>query len=307
MKKIMVVLIGLMILLVGCEGGETKVGGAKAFIGGTDSIDFDFMEETPPVEVYDGGQQPFEVTLFLENKGEFDVAKDDITVKLSGFYPGDFSSPVIEKNPDEALDKSYIDPDGEEQKGTISYINFPGFNFAGTLVGNNEYTIRADVCYGYGTRAQADLCILEDLTSREDEVCEVDETKSVDSSSAPVLVENFEEEVAGTRKIKFSFDVVHRGSGLVSKLGSNCNTDLGVKDKVWVEIDSGISGLSCSGLDSGTSTTGYTTLYGGKRKVICMQDVTSVDGNFEKKTNILLKYDYKEHKERKILVKHITS
>ena len=31
-----------------------------------------------------------------------------------------------------------------------------------------------------------------------------------------------------------------------------------------------------------------------------------VDGDFEKKTNILLKYDYKEHKERKILVKHIT-
>ncbi len=307
MKKIMMVLIGLMVLLVGCEGGETTESSAKAFIGGTDSIDFDFMEETPPVEVYDGGQQPFEVTLFLENKGEFDVAKEDVTVKLSGFYPGDFSSPVIEKNPDENLDKSYIDPDGEEQKGTINYINFPGFNFAGTLVGNNEYTIRADVCYGYGTRAQADLCVLEDLTSKEDEVCEVDETKSADSSSAPVLVENFEEEVAGTRKIKFSFDVVHRGSGLVSKLGSSCDSVLGAKDKVWVEIDSGISGLSCSGLEGGSATTGYTTLYGGKRKVICMQDVSGVSGNFEKKTNILLKYDYKEHKERTILVKHITS
>ncbi len=308
MKRMILVLIGIMVFLVGCEGGDTAGPTSKTFIGGTDAIEFDFMEETPPSEVYDGGQQPFEVTLNLENKGEYDVAKEDIKITLSGFYPGDFSSPTTEKNPDEDLSKSYIDSEEEIRKGTITYVNFQGFNFAGSLAGNNEYTIRAEVCYKYGTKAQADLCVLDDLTpsSDEDEFCDISESKPVASSSAPVQVENFKEEVAGTRKVKFVFDIVHRGTGLVSQLGSDCDTDLLIKNKVWVEVDNGLSGLSCSGLTDGSDTTGYITLYGGKRKVTCMQDISGESGDFEKKTNILLKYDYKEHSERDILVKHTT-
>jgi len=309
-KKTILVLIGIMIFLVGCEG-DTAGPTSKTFIGGTDSIKFDFMEETPPAEVYDAGQQPFEVTVNLENKGEYDVPKEDIKVKLSGFYPPDFGNPVVEMNPEEDLQKSFIDPDGEVERGTITYVNFPGFNFGGALAGNNEYTIRAEVCYKYGTRAQADLCVLEDLTPDvdEDEVCDVSESKSVASSSAPVQVENFKQEVAGTRKLKFTFDIVHRGTGLISKLASNCNIDLLIKNKVWVEIETGdlSTDLSCTGLTDGTATTGYITLYGGKRKVTCMQDITGIPGDFEKKANILLRYDYKEHEERDVLVKHTTS
>jgi hypothetical protein len=310
MRKIILALMAIIILLVGCEGGDTAGPTSKAFIGGTDSIEFNFMEETPPREVYDSGEQPFEVTLNLENKGEYDVALGDITVKLTGFYPGDFSSPVVEKNPEEDLSKSYVDPDGEVERGTITYVNFEGFNFAGSLVGNNEYTIRADVCYKYGTKAQADLCVLDDLTplDPQGEVCMVNEGKPVASSSAPVQVENFKEEVAGTRKVKFTFDIVHRKSGLVSKLDSSCNNDLTIKNKVWVEVETGdlSTGLSCSGLNEGTSTTGYVTIFGGKRKVTCMQDISDLSGDFEKKVNIELKYDYKENKEQDILVKHIT-
>jgi len=310
-KKIysgMIILALLMILMVGCNKGKSTGGSSSPFIGGTAAIDFNFMEETPPSEVYDKGQQPFEVTLNLENKGEYDVPKEDINIKLSGFYPGDFNNPDTEKNPDEDLAKSYIDPDGDTEKGTITYVNFPGFNFAGTLPGNNEYTIRAEVCYKYGTVAQADLCVLEDLTSNEEEVCEVNEDKAIDSSSAPVQAESFKEEVAGTRKVKFSFDVVHRGNGLVSQVGSGCDSELIPKDKVWVEVNTGdlSGGLSCSGLEGGSATTGYAKIYGGKRKIICMQDVTGVEGNFEKKVEILFRYDYKEHKERNILVKHTT-
>jgi hypothetical protein len=304
MKKIIIFLIGLIMVLAGCSDSNQNTGVDKAFIGGTNAVDFNFMEETPPSEVYDNGQQPFEVTVSLENKGEYDVPKADMKVTLSGFYSGDFRNPVSQKNPDEDLEGAYIDPDGAVQAGTITYVNFPGFNFAGNLAGNNRYTIRADVCYKYGTIAQADVCYLDDLTSTADEVCEVSETKSTVSSSAPVQVENFEEEVAGTRKIKFSFDIVQRGTGLVSKLGSSCDTELINKNKVWVEVDAGIGSVSCSGLDGGTQTTGYTTLYGGKRKVICMEDITGLNGNFEKKVNVLLKYDYKEHKERDVLVKH---
>lgn len=306
MRKIIFALIGIMVLLVGCEGGETK-STANAFIGGTDAVDFNFMEETPPAEVYDSGQQPFEVTLNLQNKGEYDVAREDIKVKLSGFYPGDFSSPTTEKNPDENLAKSYIDPDGTVQAGTITYVNFGGFNFAGKLVGNNKYTIRAELCYKYGTNALADLCVLDDLTSTEEDVCKVNDNKAVESSSAPVKVDNFIESVAGTRKVQFSFDITETGTGLVSKLGSSCDSELTNKNKVWVEVTSGIGSITCSGFEGGSSTTGYTTLYNGKRKVICYQDLTGVTGNFVKKVDIVLKYDYKEHKESDILVKHVAT
>ena len=312
MKKIILALMVIVVLLVGCDSGDTAGPTSDAFIGGTDSIEFDFMEETPPAEVYDGGEQPFEVTIYLENKGEYDVAKEDINIQLSGFYPGDFSNPSTELNPEENLDKSYIDPDGEIELGSITYVNFMGFNFGGSLAGNNEYKIRADVCYNYGTKAQADLCVLDDLTPTdpEDEVCKVNENKPVASSSAPMQVENFKEERSGERKVKFSFDVVHRGSGLVSKLDSSCSTERILKNTVWVEVDSGLTGLSCSGLTEGSGTTGYIKFYDpegrAERKVICTQDISSESGNFEKKINVLLRYDYKEHKERTVLVKHGT-
>lgn len=307
MKNLAVFVVLGILALAGCTSNNSTNGATdRAFIGGSDAITFDFMEETPPTEVYDGGQQPFEVSIQLENNGEYDVPKDNIKVKLSGFYPADFGNPEIVKNPDEDLGKSYIDPDGEIQKGDITYVTFSGFNFGGSLAGNNQYTIRADVCYKYGTQAQADLCVLEDLTSRDEEVCSPSETKAVSASSAPVTVENFQEEVAGTRKVTFRFDIVQRGTGLVSKLGSSCSTELAEEDKVFVQVDSGLNGLSCSGLDGGDETSGYTTLYAGKRKIICTQDISGESGDFEKKVNVYLTYDYKEHKERTVLVKHTT-
>ena len=307
MKKILIILVGLF-LIAGCSNSNNTGTTKNTFIGGTESAEFDFMTGTPPEEVYDGGQQPFEVTVKIENKGEYDIPKEDLKVKLTGFYPADFGSPTIEKNPEEDLDKSYIDPDGETQKGDITFLNFQGFNFVGTLKGNNQYKIRADVCYKYGTYGQADLCVLDDLTPEEEskEVCKVNERKSVASSSAPVQIQNFEEEVSGTRKVRFSFDVIHSETGFVARLGSSCNDDLLTKNKVWVEVDSGLPGLECSGLEGGSATTGETTLYDNKRKIICMQDLSGVSGDFEKKVNILIKYDYKEYTERDILVKHAT-
>ena len=308
MKSFMVLLIIGLFILVGCEG-DVETSSSKAFIGGTDAVEFDFIEGSPPAEVYDGGSYPFEVTLNVENKGEYDVPKDKISVSLAGFYPPDFNDPEIIKNPDEDLEKAYIDSEGNTIPGTVTYVTFPGFNFMDELAANNEYRVRANLCYVYGTTAQADICILDDLTKTKDEVCIVSEGKSVDCSSAPVKIENLEESVAGTDKITFSFEIVDRGSGLVSLKDSSCSDGTIDKNKVWVEVDSGLDGLSCSGLSDGTDTTGYTTLYGGKRMIRCTQDITGTDvegRDFEKKVNINAEYDYKEHEEVTVLVKHTT-
>jgi len=307
-SKIMILLVIGLFLLVGCEK-EVQSTFSKAFIGGTSSIDFEFIDGSPPAEVYDGGSYPFEVTLDVENKGEWDVPKDKITIDLAGFYPPDFNSPTVSKNPDEDLEKSYIDSEGNVIPGTVTYVTFSDFNFVGELPANNDYNIRANLCYVYGTLAYADLCVLDDLTKTVDQVCKVTERKTVESSSAPVQIENFEESIAGTDKITFSFEIVQTGSGLVSKQETACSDETIEKDKVWVEIDSGLDGLKCSGLSDGTDTTGYTTLYGKKRMIRCTQDTSAADlqgRDFEKKVNIKAIYDYKDHKEVTVTVKHTT-
>ena len=292
-----------MFILTGCQGETTTTKTTAAFVGGTDSIEFDFLEGAPPAEVYDGGTFPFEVSLNVENAGEYDVAKEDITVSLLGFYPPEFNNPNTTKNPDDDLDGAYIDSEGNVIPGTVTYVTFDGFNFGGNLSANNEYTIRAEVCYKYGTEAQADLCILKDLTETEGKVCNPNEEKIVDSSSAPIKVENLEENIAGSEKITFSFEIQHRGTGAISRQGTDCNDEVIDENKVWVSVDTGLAGLECSGLDD----EGYTTLYGGKRLIRCTQSIDATTaGDFIKKVNIELKYDYKEHKERTVLVKHTT-
>ncbi len=309
MNKKTIVFLGLLLLVVGCKQGTEETTTQRPFVGGTESIEFNFLEGSPPSEVYDGGNYPFEVTLNLENKGEYDVPKEKLKINLVGFYPPDFGNPNTTKNPDEDLKKSYIDSEGNIIPGTITYVNFPGFNFKSNLSANNRYTIRADLCYLYGTIAEADLCILDDLTETNDKVCVVNERKTVYSSSAPIQIENFQESVAGTDKITFSFEIVHRGSGAISKKDSGCSDEIPEKDKVWVEVESGLPGLECSGLSDGTKTSGYITLYGGKRLVRCTQDTSAPEVNgrdFEKKVHIKVIYDYKTHKEVSVLVKHTT-
>ena len=306
MKKIIGMLsVICLVLFVGCKSDDSGGKRTTTFIGGTDAIEFDFLEGAPPNEVYDGGSYPFEVSLNVENKGEYDVAKEDVNITLSGFYPPEFDNPDTMKNPDDDLDARYIDSEGNEIPGTITYVTFSGFNFINSLSANNEYVIRANVCYKYGTTAQADLCVLDDLTSLEDEVCVVNEKKAVESSSAPIKVENLEETVAGTDKITFSFEIVHRENGAISRLGSNCDSEVENEDKVYVNVDTGLTGLSCSGIEGG-GTNGTTTLYGGKGLIRCTQDTSGESGDFIKKVKIELEYDYKEHKERRVLVKHTT-
>lgn len=313
-KKIMVLLAVSLFILAGCKEEAITTSGAKPFIGGTDAIEFEFIEGSPPPEVYDGGSYPFEVTLNIENKGEHRVPADKIGIDLAGFYPPEFDDPndgvelVIAKPPEEDLEKSYIDSEGNTIAGTITYLTFDGFNFHSDLSANNQYLIRANVCYEYGTTAQADMCILDDLTKTKDEVCKVTEKKTVYSSSAPIQIENFEESVAGTDKVAFNFEIVHRGSGAISNKDATtqCSDETTDKNKVWVEVSNGLEGLTCSGLSDGTDTTGYTTLYGGKRMIRCTQDISALEGDFEKKVNIEVTYDYKEHKETTVLVKHTT-
>ena len=93
----------------------------------------------------------------------------------------------------------------------------------------------------------------------------------------------------------------------MSQVDKDCNAldSFSLKNKVWVEVNSDLAGLSCSGLAEGTATTGYITLNNGKRNIRCTQDVPG-DGDYVKKAQITVKYDYKETKKTEILIRHVT-
>ncbi|HII16521.1 TPA: hypothetical protein HA361_01280 [Candidatus Woesearchaeota archaeon] len=322
MKKLMIIAaISLALILAGCSNGNDARIDTKPFVGGTNGIEIEFIEGSPPPEVFDSRSFPFDVVIKTENKGEYDVLKEDVAITLKGIYPPDFNvqdTTLLSQIPEEDLDGAYIDSDGNIIPGVVTFVNtFPELSYQPTLAGNNPFTIRAEVCYKYGVQAQADVCYLEDLTKLEDKVCEVNEKKAIQASSSPIQIENFEQNIAGTDKITFSFEIVHRGAGAISMpdvASERCSTDLAMKNKVKIRIDSGVAGLRCSGLTTGAGDnedqsdsleTGTVTLFGGKRMVRCTQDA-NVNTDYEKKVNILVQYDYKENVDTNLLVKHMT-
>jgi len=299
-----------LLILIGCDRqSNITISKTTPFVGGSKSLELKFVAGEPPEEALDQDQLPFVVSVSVENLGEFDVLKEDVTIELRGFRPADFNNPVVLKNPEEDLDKTFIDTDGNEIPGTFAHVTFDGFSYTDTLQANNEFPILADVCYKYGTEAQLDLCYLEDLTDiDENEVCEVRGSKSVASSASPVSVESLKEDLGGTEKISFTFEVVHRGPGLLSRLGTDCN-DVDVhqnKNRVFVEVDTDLPGLSCTGLANGTATSGFATLNSGKRNIRCTQDNPG-DGDYIKKAFVTLSFDYRQTERTEILIRHVTN
>ncbi|OIO66326.1 hypothetical protein AUJ68_01235 [Candidatus Woesearchaeota archaeon CG1_02_57_44] len=317
MDKRFLVLLAAMIVIAGCSGNDNTAATTKQkpFIGGSEGVTMAFISGNPPGEVFDSATYPFDVTLKLENVGEFNVPADQMRVKITGISPADFgvNAADLNKPAPENLDSASIDPQGEIIKGTATYLNFPGLKFMETLPGNTPFNVYATSCYTYGTTGQAMLCMREDVLNEKDVGCKVNEKKTTYSSGSPVQVTSFEEAPAGSDKVTFSFMVEHRGTGKVSLHGSSCNAaDERVNDKkVFVDVSTGndlSSGLTCSGLQGGTATSGYITLYENeKRQVRCTQsNVPGQVGDFEKRVTINLLFDYEQSVSTPLLVKHST-
>ena len=311
-KKYLFAVLVILIVFIGCAKEDgTKKSGDEPFVGGKVGLSIDFVEDAPPPEVTDGGNFPFDVVVKLENKGEHTVLKEDAIVSISGILPEDFNKAAADltKNPDENLEATKKDAEGNVIEGTITYVEFKDFNYLGSLSGRTPFPIKADVCYNYGTIANAKLCVLENpLKPEGSDVCKINEEKKVHNSGAPVQVTSFEETTRGSDKIAFTFKIQHVGDGMIFKRATDCNSSIRTdNNKIYASIDTGVAGLSCSGLADGTNTTGYVNLYGGDRSrtIVCTQDVTSISIDFEKVTVINLEYDYEESKQTEVLVKHL--
>lgn len=310
MRRTLVAFIAILILLTACKGGgkegQTVDLSASPFIGGTTGVVADFVDFRK--DVFDGGRDPFDVVVKLENKGEYTVPASRVRVKISGMNPSEFGKleEDLSKGPSDELVGTRLDAQGNVLPTTPVFVEFTGLNHFSLISGAQvSYPLRADVCYTYATRAVSKVCVRENILAPEPEgLCEINADKQVHNSGAPVQVGTVRQSARAKDKIGFSFEVANAAAGQIYERGSTCDKSSRAKEnRVYVIVNTGMPGLQCTGLSTtGTKAEGFTTLFEGKKIVTCTQAVTSRT-DFEQQINVEVIYDYEEFKQTQITVK----
>ena len=329
-------LIFLVLLVSACSRSGASSGKAPKtpFIGGTTGITINFEKDSPPPEVTDDGSFAFDAFIRIKNDGEFKVLKDKVRINLVGFDPVDFQSTLADISdiiPDDDMDSKKRDAEGSIVEGTTTFAKIPKGGPTKDFIpkkfpGNTELTFRADICYNYNTDANTKLCVLRDMiNARDDMLCKPTGSRQIYSSSAPVQILNFKQDVVGKDKISFSFDIVLSNNvdifwnevektpsdGFEAACPRTPKNRRQVENNVGLEIlsiptDALFSNLKCGGLDGAFK--GVIKLINGRRTITCTADISATRNDLEKIIPINLKYNVLDNKETKVVVKHfITS
>lgn len=306
MRRFVVVLM-LLLLVIACKPGAKKsVSLESPFVGGTQGLVPSFQEFRK--EVFDGGNDPFDIVVKLENKGEALVPASNVQVKISGINPAEFSKSeesLLLNSPEDVIEMRK-DPQGGVLPGPQVFVEFTGVNHNSPIAGASaQFTIRADICYLYRTKAVSKLCVRENLlTPRAGGICELNENKPVYNGGAPVQIADFKENTRAKDKIGFTFEVRNSGGGSVFERNSKCDlSQRKNENKVYVIVNTGLPGLQCTGLESTSNgAEGFVTLYGGTKIVSCSQPV-STRSDFEQLVSAEVIYDYAQSIQDTLIVK----
>lgn len=308
-KYLFAICLSMLLVIVGCGPGEEGgvISEGTPFLGGTSGVSINF-ENSPPAEVFDGGDFPFDVVVKLKNDGEWDVPADEIQVRVTGIRAEQFdlAEADLTKNAPEDLLGKNRDPTGKIIDSPPVLVEFNNFNHKEAITGAELiFPIRADVCYNYGTQAVTQLCIRENILSpKAGGICEVNEAKKVFNSGGPVQITEFSESARASDKVGFSFKVRHQGAGNIYEPASVCSKETrAFEDRVSVKVEAGVPGLACSGLGDAGATEGTIKLFGGEKVVTCTLTLASA-GDYKLPLTITLGYDYESSTSTQILVKH---
>jgi len=306
MRKIIIICVLLLGLLACQQDAEEPTVIDSPFIGGTQGVNIVFHDFR--TEVFDGGRDPFDVILRLENRGETGVDSENIKVKLSGINPAEFNKldeQLVTSPPDDLLEIR-IDPAGAKIDSPPVFVEYLELNHVSPITGASaQFPLRAELCYLYRTKAVSKLCIRENLlTPPAGGICEINEQKPLFNSGAPVQITAFKESTRAKDKVSFSFEIVNAGSGIMFERNSDCDrSQRKNENRVYVIVDSGLNGLSCTGLETtGNGAEGFVTLYGGKKIVTCTQTVRT-KSDFEQLVRVEAIYDYEQITQTSITVR----
>ena len=313
----------VIIMIAGCQTGTgNQAGTSTPFIGGQNGLLQSFIQGTPPDEVFDKGQLEFSIITELENAGESDIAAGAGYVRVEGIKAEDYGVTAADLKKDiPEITGAKKNTDGSVTSGSKETVQFTGLKFLGSVPGTIQAgPIRVEACYDYGTKAVAQLCIREKLTTEQGrELCEPSGEKDVSNSGAPIHATNLVEQPLGNGRVQVTFQITPTGqeSDRFYKDGTDCNDDLTNKDRYKVFVDvSEVSGITpnCI-LEEKNSTSGglngaqgYRTLWNGRPQTVsCTLDFGTIESSFRPLLNIDLKYRYSQYIEKGLLVQSMPS
>lgn len=317
MRASILLILLISAVLVSCSSGDSgQTGQIRGFAGGTQGLSMEFVQGQPPREVFDGGQDTFEIALQLRNRGEFEITNGYI--ELDGILPQEFGrSDADFRQSIPILEPRRLDSSGRTDEGGFDVLTFGRLSYSQNLVGStSQKNVRAIACYDYETQVIVEnVCIRPEgfRTADADSLCQVSGTKRVANSGGPIQIQNVRQSASGANRVSLSFDVVHVGSGdrFFHPRADSCH--FRTTDPNLYRIEVSVGNLvnnqiqpTCSGFSDGTSTRGELLMMGGgSRTFSCNFDISSISRNAEVPLSLTLSYKYMDSITKQFAVRRV--
>jgi hypothetical protein len=311
-KIILIILAVALLVMTACDGGQAPGPSKTGFVGGTRGVDVAFVTNAPPQKISDRGQEPFDVVVELTNRGEHEILKEDVFVRLEGFSASAFgvTNADLIARPEDDLFPVRKSPDGSIITSPSIPVIFEGLSYQADAPANIPFTFRANACYTYETLVLADICVKNNFNDdRQGDLCKVSGPRTVSNSGAPVQVVSLRQAPQGRDKTTVTFAIQQRDTdqaGRVSRTNSECSIAQQDENRVFVSVTglttSTRDTVRCIGLLGGDSSSGHITLTRNEpREVSCT--VTLEDRNTRVQPfRITLGYDYSTYKDTIVTV-----
>jgi len=294
MKKglIATIVVILVIFVSGC--GSSKGPSTTDYYTGTQGIVMNFMQNSPPAEVFDGDRVPFIVE--VKNQG---ASPTTPKLWLSGHDRNiiHISWDNIGTNPGTIEARDENNPIG-------GYATLEAQSVSITLpenVDSYDTNMKLTACYHYTTHASAQVCVDPDPTQNQDDACTARDISLGGGQGGPVAITSIGVD-SSKDKVRFTINIANDGDGTIiqgSAVGSCTNLRASDIDVVSVSQQP----LSGHGLDCKPNPV---RLVNGRGVVYCEASM----GGFPRTafTTLLrldLNYGYKSSISRTISVKRI--
>lgn len=305
-KKKYFALILIIIFISGCgifSPDREPISEINVHIG-TSGLEMEFLKGNPPNEVYE--DQIFKASVFLKNKGAFDITNGYLLIGLEEDYMG----LLYEYN--QRID---LELDGKSRQNPIGDQKVEEFALKAKEIDpqteEHESSIYITSCYKYRTELSQDVCIDADMYNLKpiEKVCTVKDI-SLSSQGAPVAITKIEEKISTSESgdvmiPQFTIYIQNKGRGEVIDVGKTddaCSSEpLSSEDINKLDIAVYLSDipLECKPYEL--------KLKNKKDKVICSlkEGVKKDEPAFTTLLSVILDYGYTQTISRRVTIKKI--